>query len=114
MPKSTAYLTHDEVNAAFARRIAARLGHSLTVLAVKDIDEAAAADLLVLDLDHLPPVYKSTLLERAAGGELRPGVAVHSYHLGGAEVRTLRAAGVRVTRRLGATTFGREVAVECG
>lgn len=67
MPKSIASLTHDEVNAAFARRISARLGHCLAVFGIKDIDETAAADLLVLDLDHLPLVYKSTLLRARRG-----------------------------------------------
>lgn len=101
----TAYLTHDQVNAALARRIAARLGLDLTVLALKDADRAVAADALVLDLDSLPRDARSKLFLRVGSGELRSGVGVHSYHLTGSEARTLRRAGVRAERRLTAAAL---------
>src|SRR5262245_59309847 len=97
---SIVYLTHDEVNAAVATRIAHRVGLQLTVVGIKDTHPIAAG-LLVYDLDHLPPERKSELLRRASGGELE-GVAVHSYHLTPGESRRLRAAGVPVHRRLSA------------
>jgi len=95
-----AYLTHDEVNAAEARRAALEAGLDLTVLPIKDGGQAAAADAMLLDLDHLPADIKLDLLRRAAGGRLSNCVAVHSYQLSPAEVRALRAAGVLVSRRL--------------
>ena len=95
-----AYLTHDEVNAAVARRAARRLCGRLKVLGVKDADRAAAADLVLLDLDHLPPECKLGLLRQAVGGELANRFAVHSYQLSTADERVLRAAGVRVATRL--------------
>lgn len=102
---SIAYLTHDDVNAAVARRVAGRFGLDLTVLPLKDAGQGVVADLLILDLDHLPPECKSKLFLRIGGGEPREGMAVHSYHLTAAEARVLRKAGVRVARRLTATVF---------
>lgn len=93
------YLTHDEVNAFVAERLARRLGLKLAVLTVRDEAEAWAADRLVLDLDHLPAECKTELL-RAAAGQMRAGVVVHSYHLAAGERIRLRAFGVRVYRRL--------------
>src|SRR5262245_5961290 len=104
MPVTTAYLTHDEVNAAVARRIARRLGLDLTVLAVKDADRAAEADLLVLNLDHLPAVCRSELIRRA-GGDRRGRPAAHADHLTASGSRALRAAGARLARRLTAAVF---------
>lgn len=101
----TVYLTHDQVNAALARRIAARLGLDITVLALKDADQAVTADALVLDLDSLPLDARSKLFLRVGSGELRSGVGVHSYHLTASEARTLRRAGVRVERRLTAAAL---------
>jgi hypothetical protein len=95
-----AYLTHDDVNAAVARRAARELGLELTQFPVKDDDLTVLADVLLLDLDHLPPEFKSDLLRRAGNGSIRKGLAVHSYHLSPAEARALRAAGVLVARRL--------------
>jgi hypothetical protein len=95
-----AYLTHDAVNAALARRMARRLGSDLTILRAQDADQLGAADRLVIDLDNLPRESKSELFRRAENGGLLTGVAVHSYNLTGAEARILRAAGVRVARRL--------------
>lgn len=94
-----AYLTHDEVNAHVAARLARRLRAELTVLPAKDADQLAAHVLLV-DLDNLPREWRANLLAHAAHGPLPDGLAVHSYHLSDAEWRTLTAAGVRVTRRL--------------
>jgi hypothetical protein len=105
MTLDTAYLTHDEVNADLARRIAGRFGITLTVFAVKDASAARAADRLVLDLDHLPAECKAGLLAEAATGGVRPGVSVHSYHLTRAEARHLRRAGVSITRRLTAAAI---------
>jgi hypothetical protein len=105
MPASVAYLSHDEVNAALARRMARRLGLDLAILHIKDAEQAVAADLLVLDLDHLAPECKSELFLRIGGRELRGGVAVHSYHLTPAEARTLRKAGVQISRRLTAAVL---------
>ena len=110
---SAAYLSHDEVNTALAGRMARRLGIVLTTLHVKDAEHAVAADLLVLDLDHLPPECKSKLFLRVGSGELRTGVAVHSYHLTAAEARALRGAGVRVSRRLTAAVFTRCETASC-
>ncbi|WP_439630627.1 hypothetical protein [Gemmata sp.] len=100
-----AYLTHDQVNAALARRITDRLGLDLTVLALKDADRAVAADAVVLDLDSLPRDARSKLFLRVGSGELRSGVGVHSYHLTASEARTLRRAGVRAERRLTAAAL---------
>lgn len=94
-----AYLTHDEVNAYVAARLARKLRVPLTVLPAKGTDQLAAHVLLV-DLDHLPREWRANLLARAARGRLPAGLAVHSYHLSGADARTLRAAGVRVAHRL--------------
>lgn len=95
-----AYLSHDEVNSALADRVAGRFGLDLVVLTLRDAEHALAADRLVLDLDHLPPECKAKLFLRVGRGELRGGVTVHSYHLTDAEAGALRAAGVRVARRL--------------
>ncbi|MBA4192267.1 MAG: hypothetical protein C0467_30220 [Planctomycetaceae bacterium] len=100
-----AYLSHDQVNSTLARRIAQRLDLGLMVLTLKDAEQAISADLLVLDLDSLPSDTRSKLFLRVGSGELRSGVAVHSYHLTAAEARTLLAAGIRVTRRLTATVL---------
>jgi|ERR1700722_798226 hypothetical protein len=104
-----AYLSHDEVNSALARRIARRLGFKLKPLSHKDAKLVSAANGLVLDLDNLPSEYKSKLFLQIDAGVLRPGLAVHSYHLSHVEARTLRAAGVRVTRRLTSGLFGAAV-----
>jgi len=95
-----AYLTHDEVNARFASRAAHKLGLDLTVLPVKDGEQAVAADMLLLDLDHLPPDFKADLLQRAESGRLRGGVAVHSYQLSPPETQSLQRAGALVACRL--------------
>jgi len=105
MPASIAYMTHDPVNAVLARRMARRLGFNLAVLAVKDANHAVGADLMVLDLDHLPPECKSNLFLRVGNGELREGMAVHSYNLTAAEKHALRRVGVSVFRRLTAAVF---------
>lgn len=102
---SVAYMSHDEVNSVLADRMADRIGLDLIVLTLRDTEHAIAADLLVLDLDHLPPECKSKLFLRVGRGELRSGVAVHSYHLTDAEASALRAAGVRVARRLTASVL---------
>src|SRR5262249_57896319 len=107
-----AYLTHDEVNAAAAGRIARRLGLGLSVIGVRDVGRVSA-DLLVYDLDHLPPGVKSELLRRA-GRERLDGVAAHSYHLGHEEQQKLRAAGARVARRLTAAILVRRAAAAPG
>jgi hypothetical protein len=95
-----AYLTHDEVNAADALRTARELGLDLIAIPVKDADQGVAADVLLLDLDHLPPECRTKLFREAAVGGLREGVAVHSYRLTAAERHALRTAGVGVARRL--------------
>jgi len=95
-----AYLSHDQVNSSLARRIGDRLGLDLIVLTLKDADQAVAADLLVLDLDSLPSDTRSKLFLRIGRGELRSGLAVHSYQMSASETRTLQAAGIRVARRL--------------
>jgi hypothetical protein len=100
-----AYLSHDQVNSALVRRMARRLGVKLIVLMLKDVEYAITADLLVLDLDHLPPKCRSELFERIGSGEFRSDVAVHSYHITAAEARSLAAAGVRVARRLTAAVL---------
>src|SRR5688500_16300088 len=100
-----AYLTHDEVNAAAALRIAARLGLPLVVIDVRDRRELAAADRLVCDLDHLPADFKDSLLARAVGGQELRGVAAHSYHLTGREAALFRRAGASVSRRLNGRLF---------
>jgi hypothetical protein len=109
---SVAYISHDEVNSALARRMATRLGLELTVLNLQEAEHAIPADLIMLDLDHLPPECKSKLFLQIGKGELRDGVAVHSYRLTTAEVRELRAAGVRVKRRLTATVLIPRVAAD--
>jgi hypothetical protein len=98
-----AYLTHDEVNAALAQRIAGRLSLELTVLGIKDINLAITADLLLFDLDHLPTECKSELLSRAQRDSLGERIAVHSYCLTTSEARSLRKAGGLTARRLTAT-----------
>ena len=97
---SVTYLSHDEGNWAHASRIAERLGLELTVLTLREAEYAFGGDLLVLDLDHLPSDCKSKLFLQIGRGTLRDGVTVHSHRLAPAEVDTLRAAGVRVARRL--------------
>lgn len=94
-----AYLTHDEVNASVATRLARRLRAALTVLPARIADQLAAHVLLV-DLDGLPREWRANLLARAAAGRLPPGLAIHSYQLSASERRQLRTAGVRVSRRL--------------
>lgn len=90
------------MNAFNAVRIARRLGLELAAFAVKDAGETVAADLLVLDLDHLPADCRANLLAQAATSpkHSRSDLAVHSYNLNRAELRVLRRAGVRVARRL--------------
>ncbi|QJW98172.1 hypothetical protein [Frigoriglobus tundricola] len=97
---SVAYLSHNAANLVLAGRIAERLGLELTVVTLRDAADALLADLLVLDLDHLPPACKSKLFLQIGRGTLRDGVTVHSHHLAPAEIDALRAAGVRVARRL--------------
>jgi hypothetical protein len=93
-------MTHDEVNARLARRIARHLHLKLTVLGIKDAEHAISADQLVLDLDHLPADCKTNLLSRVRARLMRAGVSVHSYCLTRGEACELRHAGVKVTRRL--------------
>ena len=102
---SVAYMSHDEVNSALALRIADRLDLDLAALTLRDAEHAIAADLLVLDLDHLPPECESKVFLRVGRGELRSDLAVHSYHLTETEADVLRAAGVRVARRLTAAVL---------
>ena len=97
---TTAYLTHDDVNAAVARELASRLGFSLVVLKLSETEPDASR--LVCDLDHLPPDVKAGMLANARTGVNLPSVGVHSYHLTSEESRMLRAAGVVVSRRLSA------------
>ena len=56
--------------------------------------------MLDRELDHLPPECRSDLFRHVRNGGVQKGLAVHSYHLSRSEVRTLRAAGVVVARRL--------------
>jgi len=97
-----AYLTHDEVNAALARRLAERRDLILMVIPVKDAELAAAAEVVILDLDHLPAEFKRELFERIGVRKFRHNLAVHSYNLSDSEKTALLAAGVRVVRRLSA------------
>jgi hypothetical protein len=94
------YLTHDEVNAQLAEQLARQLGSNLTVLSLKDVDRFISTDLLLIDLDHLPPECRSHLFDLVGKGGRHRGLSVHSYRLSRAEVRTLRAGGVAVARRL--------------
>jgi hypothetical protein len=96
------YFTHDEVNAALARRMARKMSLELTVVTVKDIDQAGASDLLLFDLDHLPIEFKEELFQHVQRSDLGARIAVHSYHLSASEVRCLRKAGGLAARRLSA------------
>ena len=98
-----AYLTHDEVNASTARKLAGQLGLDLVVLDVRQTDPTAVR--LICDLDHLPPDVKAGLLANARDGVHLSTLAMHSYHLTAAEVRTLRTAGAAVARRLTGRLF---------
>src|SRR5207248_2135669 len=69
---------------------------------------------VVLDLDHLPAGARSELFLRAGRGNLRSGLTVHSYNLTGYEARVLRAAGVRVARRLAVATLVLRVGAAVG
>lgn len=100
-----AYFTHDEVNAVLASRLARRLGLDVTVVDFKNSDQSIAAENMVLDLDHLPSECKSTLIGQAASGGVRKGITVHSYNLLPRETKCLKAAGVRVARKLVACTL---------
>ena len=95
-----AYLTHDDVNAEFAMQLAAQLGSDLTVLSMKDVNQFVTTEVLLIDLDHLPPECRSNLFRLVRTGGTHEGLSVHSYHLSRAELRTLRSAGVVVARRL--------------
>jgi pyruvate-formate lyase-activating enzyme len=99
-----AYLTHDEVNASTARKLAGQLGLDLVVLDVRQTDPTAVR--LICDLDHLPPDVKAGLLANARDSINLSTLAMHSYNLTAAEVRTLRTAGAEVARRLSAKLFG--------
>jgi hypothetical protein len=98
-----AYLTLDEVNAALGQELAARTGLALAILDIRQV--APFGSMRVLDLDSLPQDIKMQLLTRAQQGEDLSHVAAHSYHLTAKEIRLLRAAGVKIARRLRASLF---------
>ncbi len=95
-----AYLTDDEVNAAFATRIATKAGASFFVMNANDCIGTLAADFLVIDLDHLPAEYKVQLLDEAARGSISLAIAVHSAELTDNEVDTLVNVGISVEREV--------------
>jgi hypothetical protein len=94
------YLTHDEVNTAFAKRYAAKHKLRLTPTAVKDFIGTVGSDFLILDLDHLPSECKADLLREAEEGMVSPAIAVHSYHLSDEEIAVLESAGLVVSKRV--------------
>lgn len=91
------YLTLDEVNAAMAARLARRLGVRLLARPLAGRGQSAGR---VYDLDFQPAEVKAKLVADAAAGRVPAGTAVHSYNLTPVEERVLRAARVRVGRRL--------------
>ena len=100
-----AYLTFDDVNPVLSAELARKIFPGMAFRTINSPQLAAEGELLVYDLDHLPPEWRANLFHQAAAGQLTGNVAAHSYNLTVAEMRVLRSAGVRIARRIAVSLF---------
>jgi hypothetical protein len=98
-----AYLTTDEVNQTLALQIAERCGVQLFPLEPREAPPNGEFDAVLYDLDYLP--QREAILNRLRSESFACKAAVHSYNLTEAEVKDLRANGVKVYRRLQPEVF---------
>jgi hypothetical protein len=102
-----AYQTSDEVNRDLAMRWA---NDDDSILDAFDLDATisdASFDAVVYDLDFLPVERRTEVLQLLMARSSVGLAAVHSYNLKRRQVRTLRARGVIVARRLTNRLFAR-------
>lgn len=95
-----AYLTHDEVNLEAALQMADAYGATVYPLVVSDATPKNWFDALIYDIDHLPPEDRRKLIDQLLAAPPNFPVVVHSYNLSDEQVRTLKGAGIIVTRSL--------------
>jgi hypothetical protein len=95
-----AYVTTDEVNRYAADRLARACGAQVCCFSRQGAMVEGGFDAAVYDLDFLPGKEQRAVLTHLMTRPLTQSVAVHSYHLDGAQKRALRANGVVVYRRL--------------
>lgn len=100
-----AYVSLDEVNCHVAGRLAAGRGALLDVLSFRDAPPDGRHGAVLYDLDSLPPRERRQTLAALLGGSPTRPAGVHSYALDDQQVRSLRANGVAVARRLGKSLF---------
>jgi hypothetical protein len=103
------YLTLDEVNENLARELAARFHVQLERLSFCNDSTEAFCDARLYEVDYLAPGDRQRLFASLINRSQDTPVAVHGFHLRGREIRSLRAAGIKVFRRLETKVFRRLV-----
>src|SRR5262249_37109816 len=101
------YLTLDEVNENLARRLAARFRVQLERLSFCDDSAEQHYDARLYEVDYLTPGDRQRLFARMINRSVDTPVAMHGFHLSRRDVRSLRAAGIAVFRRLKPKVFRR-------
>jgi hypothetical protein len=105
-----AYLTLDEVNQDLAQAIAAEHAVDLEVHARHDAIKGREYDAVCCDLDSFPAEEREAYLMALAEDLKNQPIALHSYNLGGRQLRLLHRIGLLSTKSLRSELFGRLLA----
>jgi hypothetical protein len=100
-----AYLTTDEVNREWAKRLADESGATLYDLTPVDGPPDSQYEALIFDLDYLPPEQRREILAGLLVHPANRPTALHSHNLDDEVVVQLRQNGVIVARRLAPMIF---------
>jgi hypothetical protein len=100
-----AYLTTDEVNRDLALNLAEAFGMTLEPLTPRDRPPDGLVDVVLYDVDFLPPAHRREVLAALAAGASPGAAAVHSYSLSKSQARALRRQQVAVSKHLDARLF---------
>jgi hypothetical protein len=101
---SFAYMSADDVNRNRVARMATARGATLYMLSPTDPPPDGRFDVVLYDLDSMPPKRREEIVASILGAPSVRPVAVHSYNLG-KQASALREKGVVVADRLGPGLF---------
>jgi hypothetical protein len=99
------YLTLDEVNSWVAEQLAYGVGLDLLALPFRESSGTNGCDGVLVDLDFLPRSDKQKLVSMLLDAPPQMPVVVHGWNLSRAEIKSLRAKGIKVCRRLDEKPF---------
>jgi hypothetical protein len=95
-----AYLTTDEINLILAKKLARRLGASISMVGTGSPVSTDRFDAVLHDLDAVPRDQQSTFIEWVGLGRADRPTAVHGYGITDEQAEALRRKGIAVAQRL--------------